>query len=143
MKKWFGNITLNVVFRIVVGKRFDAATSGDGSEEDDQCRKALREFFELAASFVASDAIPWLRWLDLGGNEKIMRKTAKELDEYAEKWLEEHKKKRSSGQLQKADLDFMDVMLSILEDAQEIPRNYDTDTINKATCLVSTLLFTK
>ncbi|KAL5571725.1 hypothetical protein UlMin_021322 [Ulmus minor] len=64
-----------------------------------------------------------------------MRKTAKDLDELAEKWLEEHKRKRGCGQLPKADQDFMDVMISILDAAEEIPSNFDADTINKATCL--------
>ncbi|KAL5558130.1 hypothetical protein UlMin_034343 [Ulmus minor] len=142
MKKWFGDIALNVLFRLVFGKRFLGTSSNEESEENDRCRRALTDFFALAGTFVASDAIPWLRWLDLGGYEKVMRKTAKDLDELAEKWLEEHKQNRGSGQLPKADQDFMDVMISILDAAEEIPSNFDADTINKATCLTFILAAT-
>ncbi|KAL5571724.1 hypothetical protein UlMin_021321 [Ulmus minor] len=135
MKKWFGDIALNVSFRIIFGKRFLGTSSNEESEENDRCRRALRDFFALAGTFVASDAIPWLGWLDMGGYEKLMRKTGKDLDELAENWLEEHKRKRGCGQLPKADQDFMDVMISILDAAEDISSNFDADTINKATCL--------
>ena len=137
MKKWFGDVTLNMVFRMVVGKRYLEATSTSESEscdDGDRCRKALRDFFEFMGNFVVSDAIPWLRWLDLGGQEKAMRETARELDRLAERWLEEHKRKRASGEGN--DNDFMAVMLSILDAAEFGNSSYEADTVNKATSLV-------
>lgn len=136
MKKWFGDITLNVIFRMVVGKRYLEATSLSEIGSDDRCRKALRDFFELTGTFVVSDALPYLKWLDFGGYEKAMKKTSKELDQLAQRWLEEHKRKRVSGEVNGAQ-DFMDVMLSILDGAElGISSTYDADTINKATSLV-------
>ncbi|EXC07349.1 Cytochrome P450 82A3 [Morus notabilis] len=135
MKKWFGDITLNVIFRMVVGKRYLEATSLSEIGSDDRCRKALRDFFELTGTFVVSDALPYLKWLDFGGYEKSMKKTSKELDQLAQRWLEEHKRKRVSGEVN-GDQDFMDVMLSILDGAElGISSTYDADTINKATSL--------
>ena len=58
--------------------------------------RALREFFDLTGAFNVSDALPYLRWLDLDGAEKKMKKTAKELDGFVQVWLEEHKSKRNS-----------------------------------------------
>jgi hypothetical protein len=84
--------------------------------------------------FVVSDALPFLRWLDLGGAEKAMRRTSKNLDHAVEKWLEEHKQKKAS-RTAKGEEDFMDLMLSALDDAKELS-NRSADTINKATCLV-------
>ncbi|KAF5942829.1 hypothetical protein HYC85_020471 [Camellia sinensis] len=132
MKRWFGDINLNLIFRIVAGKRF---VEGD-TAEGERCRKSLRDFFELMGVFTVADAVPFLRWLDLGGYEKAMKKTAKELDCVLQGWLEEHKHKRISGEA-KAEQDFMDVLLSVLDDGvtQEGPK-FDADTINKATCLV-------
>ncbi|PON70146.1 Cytochrome P450, E-class, group I [Parasponia andersonii] len=158
MKKWFGDVTLNLLFRMIVGKRYLEATSSgencknpefsrnDGSRSE-QCRKALRDFFEYTGTFVVSDALPWLRWLDLGGYEKAMKRTAKELDELAEVWLEEHKRKRvnNGGRevVNKGDEhDFMDVMLSILDDAELGVSGYDADTINKALSLTLILAAT-
>ena len=74
----------------------------------------------------------------LGGLEKAMKKTAKELDGILGEWLEEHKRKRASSE-KKGEEDFMDIMLSILDGAEL--EGYDADTINKATCLVR-FLFT-
>jgi hypothetical protein len=134
MKRWFNDITLNVILKIIVSKRYvDYASSGE-EKPSDEWRDSLRAFLELSGMFVVSDALPFLRWLDLGGAEKAMKKTAKNLDHAVEKWLEEHKQKKASGTA-KGEEDFMDLMLSALDDAKELS-NRSADTINKATCLV-------
>ncbi|GMN73675.1 hypothetical protein TIFTF001_052220 [Ficus carica] len=97
--------------------------------------KELKEFFNLIGLFVPGDAVPSLGWLDLGGYEKAMKKTAKELDGIVGEWLEEHKRKRAllNDEERKKEHDFMDVMLSVL-DGPELG-GFDADTINKATVL--------
>nr|QKV50716.1 Cytochrome P450 82D47 [Astragalus membranaceus] len=125
MNEWFGNISLNVVFRTVVGKRFD---NGEDEEENLRIKKALRELFDLSGSFVISDALPFLRWLDLDGREKEMKKNAKELDALARVWLHQHKRnKKQIG----SENDFMDVLLSRVDDFD----GRDADTTIKATSL--------
>jgi hypothetical protein len=136
MKRWFGSTTLNILFRMVIGKRFDGtATKDEINEDNDQWRKSIRDFIELSGTFVVADALPYLRWLDLGGYERAMKRTAKEFDDVVEGWLEEHKQRKVSGEA-KGHQDFMDVMLSIVTDDEGIS-NYDADTITKAICLVS------
>ncbi|KAB1220489.1 Cytochrome P450 82A3 [Morella rubra] len=133
MRRWFGDITLNVVLRLVVGKRFVRDVTNEENERNDRCRQAFREFFDLIGAFVVSDALPYLRWLDLGGYERTMKKIAKELDQAMGGWLQEHKQRNISGEV-KGHSDFMDVMLStgIVDD---VTSSYDADTITKATCL--------
>ncbi|KAJ9186669.1 hypothetical protein P3X46_002215 [Hevea brasiliensis] len=133
LKQWFGDLGLNVILRIIVGMRHFSATAGTDRKEVDRCRKAMREFFDFLGLFVLRDAIPFLGWLDVGGHEKCMKKAAKELDELVSEWLEEHRKKRDSGDLAKKEQDFMDVMLSVLEETQFV--GYDSDMINKSACL--------
>jgi hypothetical protein len=113
------------------------------NEANDQCMKVLRDFLELSSTFVLADSFPYLRWLDFGGCEKAMKKTAKEFDHVVEGWLEEHKQRKVSDEA-KGDKDFMDVMLSVVTVDEKIS-NYDADTITKATCLVKlfTYLITK
>lgn len=137
MKKWFKNVTLNVILRMIVGKRIPSSSNYD--EGSERLKQALEDFFELSGKFVISDALPYLRWLDIGGSERFMKKARKELDEVAQGWLEDHKRNRSTisqGEL-KSDggEDLMDVLLSSLTGTGE----YDADTINKATCLGLTL----
>ncbi|XVF03894.1 hypothetical protein REPUB_Repub05bG0032600 [Reevesia pubescens] len=93
-------------------------------------KKSLDDFFEQSGKLVVSDALPYLRWLDIGGDKKLMKKIAKELDQVVEGWLGEHKQKRAANEAESEE-DFMGVMLSILRDAEE----HDADTINKATSL--------
>ncbi|EYU23760.1 hypothetical protein MIMGU_mgv1a026908mg [Erythranthe guttata] len=126
MKEWFGNLNLNVVLRMVAGKRFN----GD-AEETRRCLVVMRDFFRLAGTFVPADALPYLGWMDLGGREKKMKETAKELDEIVGGWLAEHREKEYSGD--DDDRDFMDVMLSVIQSAN-LRGQYDADTIIKATC---------
>nr|AFK38862.1 unknown [Lotus japonicus] len=137
MEKWFADITLNVVFRTVLGKRLVERMGSDGNEEENKkIRGIVREFFRLMGLFTVSDALPYLRWLDLDGEENKMKKTSKELDDFATVWLEQHKQKRKnngSGEWKKGEYDFMDVFLSIVDD--EGFHGHDGDSIIKATCL--------
>lgn len=126
MKRWFGDTALNVILRNVVGKRCSLRED----KESNKWKEELANFFALTGKFVASDALPFLKWLDIGGDKKAMKKTAKKLDVIVQQWLEEHKRKKKGDQE-----DFMDVMMSILEDPDLFPGR-DADTVNKATCLV-------
>ncbi|XWS14637.1 hypothetical protein CRYUN_Cryun35bG0026300 [Craigia yunnanensis] len=134
MKRWFWTLNINMVFKMVIGKRYSEDETSHKKEENERRRKAIRDFFELTGTFTVADSLPILRWLDLGGHEKAMKKTAKELDQILEECLEEHRQKRNSGKSDGEHDDFMDMMLSLLEDAGELT-SYDADTINKATCL--------
>ncbi|RVX15239.1 Cytochrome P450 82A3 [Vitis vinifera] len=106
MKQWFGDLSMNVILRMVVGKDTLVLEPADG--------------------------IPSLGWLDLGGHEKAMKKTAKEIDIIAQEWLEEHRRRKDWGE-DNGMHDFMDVLLSVL-DGKALPE-YDADTINKATSM--------
>ncbi|KAL5558163.1 hypothetical protein UlMin_034374 [Ulmus minor] len=130
MKQWVADINLNVSLKMVAGKRF----SGENSQKEAQrCQKAMREIFHLTGLFLVGDAIPFLRWLDLGGHEKAMKKTLKEIDSLFEEWFNEHRRRRDSDDFD-GDKDFMDVMLSILG-RSSVLGHLDAVTVNKATSL--------
>ncbi|KAI4366401.1 hypothetical protein MLD38_022282 [Melastoma candidum] len=57
MTKVFGDIVLNIIFRMILGKRYI-------DKKDERARKALRAFFEIVGKFLVSDALPFLRWLE-------------------------------------------------------------------------------
>nr|URF53679.1 cytochrome P450 [Trichosanthes cucumerina] len=128
MDEWIGNINLNVILMMVCGKRFC------DDEEMRRCRRAMRDFFDLGGQFMVGDAIPFLRWLDLGGHEKAIKKTLTELDCLIGEWLEEHRRRRELGKAN-GEHDFMGVMLSILQEQGMDLAGYDADTVNKATCM--------
>lgn len=126
---------LNVTLRMVAGKRFHGAGVDCEEGEVQSFEKVMRDFSYLFGVFVLSDTVPFLGWLDVNGYERAMKKTAKKLDAMMGRLMEEHKQKRLLGGEAKGEQDFMDVMLTIIEDAGIA--GFDADTINKATCLVS------
>jgi len=81
---------------------------------------------------LVGDAVPYLRWLDWGGHEKAMKKSATEMHAIIAEWVEEHKQRRAKGDA-KGEQDFIDAMLSVLDGADL--GNFDADTIVKATSL--------
>ncbi|CAK7351393.1 unnamed protein product [Dovyalis caffra] len=139
MKSWFGDITINVICRIIVGKSVGyATTNGDEEESTESLKKQFREFFHCTGAFLVSDALPFLRFLDMRGPVRTMKKIAKDLDHVVEGWLEEHRQKKLNGdQVIKGEEDFMDLMLSIVDEAEAAQLGRDSDTITKATCLLT------
>ncbi|KAI3821099.1 hypothetical protein L1987_08656 [Smallanthus sonchifolius] len=136
MKQWFGNIIVNMVVRMMFGNHF-----APGEENRDQFQKAVKRFVELLGVLAPSDAIPWFRWLDLGGYEKKMKKTAKEMDAVINGWLEDHKKKMNSASPLQVDESrdqpvFMAALFArVKEEVKEDLYGFGADEIVKATCL--------
>lgn len=146
MNRWLEELTLNVVVRMVAGKRYFGGSAACDEGEARRCQKAISQFFHLIGIFVVSDALPFLWWLDLQGHEKAMKKTAKELDQILCGWLEEHRQRRLNsaddklkGQAEEDNDDFIDVMLSLQEQGHLSNFQYDSDTSIKSTCLVCNL----
>ncbi|KAI3684781.1 hypothetical protein L6452_34007 [Arctium lappa] len=132
MKTWFGELTMNTVLRMVAEKRYTAIEDDDDEEEMKRHRKVMREWFLYLGRFVVADTFPFLGWLDLGGHEKTMKRVATELDSMVGKWLDEHRRKRASDETSR-EKDFIDVMMSVVED--DPSTDYDADTIIKANCM--------
>nr|XP_043618546.1 cytochrome P450 CYP82D47-like [Erigeron canadensis] len=132
MKQLFANLVLNIVSRSISGNRFSL-----DDKEAVRVHKVVKKVFQLMGTFMVSDYIPSLNFLDFGGYKKEMKIASKELDSILQGWLDEHKKRRASGEQREGKQDFMDVMLSILEGASksEFP-GFDHDTIVKSTSMV-------
>lgn len=126
LREWFGDLTLNIILRMVAGERFVSADS-----ESRRSQKASRDFMSLLGMFMLEDAVPYIGWLGFNGSKEL-RNTAKDLDLILQRWLDEHKQKRLLSGEGKGEGDFMDVMISILEDSKII--DFHNDTIIKATC---------
>lgn len=137
LNRWLEDMTLNVIVRMVAGKRYFGAAAASDSSEARRCQKAINQFFRLIGIFVVSDALPFLWWLDLQGHERAMKTTAKELDSILEGWLEEHRQRRVSSLIKaEGEQDFIDVMLSLQEEGRLSGFQYDSETSIKSTCLV-------
>ncbi|XP_047321529.1 xanthotoxin 5-hydroxylase CYP82C4-like [Impatiens glandulifera] len=127
-KEKFENLTTNIIFRIIGGKR--------NAEDSKRCQKALAEFLHISGAFLVSDAIPFLGWLDiLNGNCAKMKRVAKEIDDEFSRWVKEHKEKRVVGRIKDEENDLIHAMLSELDDGDLAAIGYDSDTVIKSTCM--------
>lgn len=130
MKQWMGNVTFNVVVKIVAGKRYFDDVAGGFSEQGWVFRKAISRFFRLMKTPVLSDMLPFLRWLNLKGQESAMKDAFRDIDDVVSLWLQEHR--RHSGD------DLMDVILSIINESDEystVSSMHNPDTVVKAVCM--------
>ncbi|MED6184266.1 hypothetical protein PIB30_045851 [Stylosanthes scabra] len=133
IKQWFAELTFNMVFRMIAGKRFFGAMKTESEEKAERCVKCVKNMLRLLGVFTVGDAIPSLRWLDFGGHEKAMKEVAMELDKILTEWIDEHRQMMDLGEKDANERDFIDVMLSVISDAKI--DNVDADTIIKATIL--------
>ncbi|KAI7732097.1 hypothetical protein M8C21_018396 [Ambrosia artemisiifolia] len=136
MKEWFGNLIVNMIVKMMFGNHFLP-----GDEKGDQFLKTIWRFVNLMGAFAPSDAIPWLRWLDLGGYEKKMKRTAKEMDVVINEWLEDQKKKMNSTSTVQVDENgdqpvlLASLLARVKEEVTEGVYGFSTDDIVKATCM--------
>lgn len=134
MMSWLGDINYNVVLDMIVSKLyFRSGNGGVVSEDFFKFRKALRDFVRLVGAFIPGDMFPFLKWFDFGGYKKVMRSAFKDIDSVLSALLEDHKQRRLFRK-ESDDLDFMDVVLTAMDDPEF--SEYDQDTVTKATCLV-------
>ncbi|KAF3774996.1 Cytochrome P450 77A2 [Nymphaea thermarum] len=120
MKQHLTCMALKIVLRMVAGKRyFDL--DGEGKEFSE----ALDEFGNLVGTFTVSDAIPWLRWLDVGGHFKAMKRVHLKMDEST----------AGRSPVAPAGIDLIDVLIKELDDGH-LSENHQTDAIIKATAMV-------
>lgn len=120
----------------ITGKRY----FGKGLQGDEGARNAkavIKKFMSLAGAFVASDAIPFIEWMDLGGHLRSMKCVAEQLDSFVEGWVEEHVEKLKSDPNSRQD--FVDVMLSLLKDTSMF--GHTRETVIKATVMVCFIIF--
>lgn len=131
----FGDLAMNITVRMLAGKRYTGFGPG-GDEESRQCQKALASFFYFTGMLMTSDSVPFLGWLDVvKGYVGEMRKTAKELDCLFGRWVDQHRHRRLRGKIQAEELDFIHVMLSVMDEGNLSA--HEAATVIKATCLVS------
>ncbi|KAF2292562.1 hypothetical protein GH714_025593 [Hevea brasiliensis] len=94
---------------------FNSANAGN--EQGKRIGELMKEYMYISVVFVPSDLIPSLWWMNFLGPVKTMKRLSKEYDSLMESWINEHKLKRlKMGDSESMEEDFIDVMLSVLED---------------------------
>ncbi|KAJ4973124.1 hypothetical protein NE237_006298 [Protea cynaroides] len=142
MSRLFRSLAMNLVLKMVVGQRYFSVLGAEYDEEVLWIQNTIDDFFRLAGVSVASDALPsFLSWIDWDGQQSAMKKTAKDMDLIADRWLQQHRQKRLSEKVDAEEQDFMDVMLSILEGDTQF-HGIDRDSAVKSTTMALLLAST-
>ncbi|XP_031479172.1 cytochrome P450 CYP82D47-like [Nymphaea colorata] len=137
MNRRFSNLSMNIMLRMIAGKRYFNLDGEENEGEAEEFRKLIIELFHLLGMLTVSDAIPSLEWLDVGGHLKAMKRVKKRMDGFASAWLAEHRhrhrRERKSGK-KDTERDFIDVLIREVEDGH-LSEQYQTDTIIEATAM--------
>ncbi|KAL6012471.1 hypothetical protein ACLOJK_002960 [Asimina triloba] len=130
MRQWFCDLSFNVMTMILGGKRYFGSSDISDEDEARRFKHAMEQTLYLMGVFVVADALPFLRWMDLGGHESAMKRAVGEMDILMDGWLADHRRKREQqGKVDGGVRDFIGVLLSILED-EPFP-GYENDTVIK------------
>ncbi|KAK9748522.1 hypothetical protein RND81_02G063800 [Saponaria officinalis] len=122
MKPLLFNTTMNVMTRMIFGKRYYDDEEGDGEAE--RFREMVEGTFRLFNQVVIGDMVPYLRWLDWG-KERKFKEFKEKREVLMRELIEEHKRetKRINHEIKKP---LIQVLLGLQEDE---PQYYTDDVI--------------
>ncbi|KAF5450584.1 hypothetical protein F2P56_030919 [Juglans regia] len=133
ISEWIEGLASNIITKVIARKRYFGYANGGNDGEAKRIGKIMKEFMYLTGAPVMFDLIPILKWIDLRGQVKSMKRVAKELDSLIGSWVEEHTARRLKTDEQSQEPDFIDAMLSAIEDSMF---GHSRETIIKATVLI-------
>lgn len=133
MKTVFFELTMNVMMRMIAGKRY----YGENVEEVEEARRfreIVTETLRLITSHIG-DFVPLLRWLGAGGVEKGMVELQRKRNVFMQELVEERKRRFKSydGGEEEGK---MKTMIEMLLALQEKEPEYYTDTTIRSLMLV-------
>ncbi|KAK9116596.1 hypothetical protein Sjap_015543 [Stephania japonica] len=101
----------NVFRKMVFNKRHfgDGREDGGPGVEEEEHVEAIRTALSLINSFCVSDYMPWLRWLDLDGHERVMRRAIGVINKYHDPIIDDRIKSHESTREPR---DLLDVLIS-------------------------------
>ncbi|GAV81588.1 p450 domain-containing protein [Cephalotus follicularis] len=129
MKATFFELTLNVMMRMIAGKRYYGGNEAE-EEEASKFREIVEETFALGGASNVEDFFPLLRWTGIGGAEKRMIALHERRDVFVQELIEENRR-RIVGR-EPPNKTMIQVLLSLQESE---PENY-TDQIIKGLMIV-------
>ncbi|XP_024165920.1 cytochrome P450 81Q32-like [Rosa chinensis] len=124
MKSKFFQLTLNVIMRMVAGKRYYGEDIAD-LEEAKMFQQIVTEGFQLTGVTNVGDFIPVLNHVGVSKLEKKLIILHKKRDKFLQDLIDQHRKMQSDSALEKRSKTMVDVMLSL----QGTEAEYYTDEI--------------
>ncbi|KAJ7979239.1 Cytochrome P450 [Quillaja saponaria] len=133
LKEHLSRLTLSVISRIVLGKKYFSTPGHDQSKYEHsivtlkEFQDILDELFLLNGVLNIGDWIPWLDFLDLQGYVKRMKAVTKRLDRFHDHVFDEHRAQRET-QKDFVPKDMVDLLLQLADDPN-LDVNIDNDSV--------------
>ncbi|CAI9771362.1 unnamed protein product [Fraxinus pennsylvanica] len=134
MKTAFFEMTMNVMMRMIAGKRY-YGENVEEIEEANRFREILRETFLLGTTSTA-DFVPVLRWLGVGGVEKRLMLLQKKREQFMQELVDQCKTKLVGRASESEVGGKRKTMIEVLLTLQENEPEYYTDRIIRSLMLV-------
>uniref|UniRef100_A0A0E0QRZ4 Uncharacterized protein n=1 Tax=Oryza rufipogon TaxID=4529 RepID=A0A0E0QRZ4_ORYRU len=115
LKDYLSTVSLNVITRMVLGKKYLDKDAGGSVTTPEEFKWMLDELFLLNGVLNIGDSIPWLDWLDLQGYIKRMKKLGKMFDRFLEHVVDEHNERRRRQGESFVAKDMVDVLLQFAD----------------------------
>ncbi|KAJ4914122.1 hypothetical protein Rs2_08743 [Raphanus sativus] len=123
------DLTLNVITRMMTGKRFSEEDEGEKEKISSEFRELVVEILELSAADNPADFLPALRWYDYKGYIKRAKRVGEKMDSLLQGFLDEHRANRGR-------MEFKNTMIAHLLDSQEKEPHYYNDVTIKGLILM-------
>ncbi|KAI3763019.1 hypothetical protein L1987_53466 [Smallanthus sonchifolius] len=127
----FYELTLNVMMRMISGKRYFGGDDPELEEEGKRFRRMLDETFVLAGASNVGDYLPVLSWLGVKGLEKKLVKLQEKRDVFFQGLIEQLRKSKGTVGVNKRK-----TMIELLLSLQETEPEYYTDAMIRSFVLV-------
>ncbi|KAF5817584.1 putative oxidoreductase [Helianthus annuus] len=131
MKFSFYELTLNVMMRMISGKRYFGGDNPELEEEGKRFRDMLDETFVLAGASNVGDYLPVLSWLGVKGLEKKLIKLQEKRDVFFQGLIDQLRKSKGTEDVNKRK-----TMIELLLSLQETEPEYYTDAMIRSFVLV-------
>ncbi|KAJ9559785.1 hypothetical protein OSB04_004945 [Centaurea solstitialis] len=134
MKSAFYEFTLNVMMRMISGKRYFGGDIPAVEEEGRRFREILNETFLLAGAANVGDYLPVLGWLGVKGLEKKLVRLQEKRDVFFQGLIEQLRKTKGGESENK---NKRKTMIELLLSSQQSDPEYYTDAMIRSFVLVS------
>ncbi|XP_008780952.2 cytochrome P450 81Q32-like [Phoenix dactylifera] len=134
LKSWLFELALNIMMRMIAGKRYYGNDAGV-SEEARQFREIVEAAFSLGGTSNLGDFLPMLRWVDFQGVRKRLVSLQKRRDEFMQRLIDEYRNASLEiKQEEEAEKKKKKNMIGDLLLLQKTDPEYYTDQTIKALC---------
>ncbi|CAM9002278.1 unnamed protein product [Rhodiola kirilowii] len=128
MKQVFFDLTMNVMMRMIAGKRYLGDKVAD-SQAAKTFQAIVRETFLLAAATNLGDYLPIVKWLGVGSIEKKIAALQVKRDAFMQSLVDEHKNRKDLDREEQQQN--QKTMIHVLLSLQQTEPEYYTDMIIK------------